>query len=878
MKLIGTIILILFTHILKAQNIYPKKDISACLMGYVDDAQKWIIEPKFSEAGKFMDGYAIVRYGDKNAVIDSTGKFILSPDYESIYRTENFNINPIFIVSKTGKYYLFDQNLKPITPHGFGNIRLISFSKYFLYKNTKQDQKWGVLDNNGSILSPEIFSSTVYKYGTDSSKIFQFKENNLWGLYDVNKKKIIINAEYQNFHSIDNKIFYASFMHENRNEGETQEKGFNYNKLDYRLLDNNCDFISNEIYDSVITTRDFHGGYYSFPRSLAFVIIKKDNKYNFWGGGKVNEYKIWFQELPIHLHHGTFLVKKQHKYGIFNLNKKQIVPIKYDKIWPADSYYLCKKKRLWAIFDTNGVNLSGFKYRQMQFNTQTKFIYGITAQGKIVNINTSNGQDTAFNFTKLPLIQLADKEVIKLLLNGKESYFDLQGNKISEGDFFALPDYFADDNSLGVFSNTQGNGLINCQLKIVIPPIYDTIVEGRDTQYDTDVFWVIKNGKWGMLDDKGKEILPPKYEIPVIIGDWIDYNDNCLFEFQSPIIIGIHEDTSILFDTKEGIISPSDVVEIISRNNTSDYFFKSTNEKFGLINEKGQVVIPPISEKYPYISGDTALILVDTQFYCFFTSKQKLINEPLSETEIIKTIMTQYDRGDFGEDMGFSPHCSKEIKEKFLLEVYYNKIYQEPDIKPDPKQVLIRSLPYYYSFDYCNIDYCYRSITEDFNDVDYQCWPPGYGTFEETNYTLTRISKTDFVFETNSMTYGHGSGDISSYEYYSLTDHEIKALHISDLFKTPVLLFDFLSTVAIHSEEIKEMSDQIDCTANSKLITEESDLLIAEDGLHCLIPYWEYGEYQVDIVVPWDKLKQYIPANDKLEKIINYIKAHKVEE
>jgi len=880
MKLIGITILIFFTYVLNAQNIYPKKDISACLMGYVNEAQQWIIEPKFSEAGGFVDGYAIVRYGGKNAIIDSIGNFILSPDYESVYRTENFTINPRFIASKKEKFYLLDQDLKVITPSGFVKIKPISYSKSFLYTNKKQNQKWGILDNNGLILSPEIFSFQVYKYGVDSNKIFQFKENHLWGLYDGKKEKIIINAEYRGFYSISNKIFYASqtVKPENIIEVEEQETVAKHNKVIYRLLDRNGDFVTNEIYDSVISTRQFPRGYYSFPKDMIFVVIKKNNKYKFWTGGKINEYKTWYQELPIHENDGNFLVKKKDKYGIFNLDNKQIIPIKYDRIWCAESYFLCKNKMHWAIFDTNGVNLSGFKYSQMEFNTKSALIYGLTTQGKIVNINTSNGEETAFDFNNRSIIQLADKKVIKLSLNGKEAYFDLHGNQISSGEFFSLPDYFSEEGSLEIFSCAQGNGLINNELKIIIPATYDTILEGRDTQYETDIFWVINNGKWGMLDGKGKEILPPKYEIPHIMGDWKDYDNDCLFEFESPIIMGIHEDSTLLFDTKKGIISPPNGVIIISCNNNTDYFFKSTNQKFGLINEEGQIVIPPISEKYPYINDDTALILADTQFYYFVISKQKLIDKPLSEIEITKVIMTLFDREVFGENMGFSRNCSKEIKEKFLFEIYFKKFYEEANLKPDPKQVLRRILPFYYSFDYCEIDYCYRSITEAFNDMDYECWPPGYGTFEETNYALTRISETDFIFETNTITYGHGSGDVSSYEYYSVLDHEIKDLQITDLFENSILLFDFLSTVAINSEKVKEMSDQIDCSVDSKLISEESELLIAKDGLHCMIPYWDGGGYQVDIVIPWDDLKQYIPTHGKLEKIISFLKVNKERE
>ncbi|MGK3799683.1 WG repeat-containing protein, partial [Enterococcus faecium] len=49
--------------------------------GYVDEAGKTIVTPKFTGARSFSEGLAAVEEGIKWGFIDHTGKFVIKPQY-----------------------------------------------------------------------------------------------------------------------------------------------------------------------------------------------------------------------------------------------------------------------------------------------------------------------------------------------------------------------------------------------------------------------------------------------------------------------------------------------------------------------------------------------------------------------------------------------------------------------------------------------------------------------------------------------------------------------------------------------------------------------------------------------------------------------------
>ena len=54
------------------------------LFGFLDENQKWIIEPQFNAARDFKNGYATARLDGKWGIIDKSGEWIIEPNYSGI--------------------------------------------------------------------------------------------------------------------------------------------------------------------------------------------------------------------------------------------------------------------------------------------------------------------------------------------------------------------------------------------------------------------------------------------------------------------------------------------------------------------------------------------------------------------------------------------------------------------------------------------------------------------------------------------------------------------------------------------------------------------------------------------------------------------------
>lgn len=107
-----------------------------------------VIPPVYDWASYFMKGHAVVENGNKHGVIDKTGNILipLNYDYVDIFDTGMLELN------QGGKYVLADACGKIINDNQYDSIDEIG--SYYV---VKADDKYGILDENGTEVVPPVY-------------------------------------------------------------------------------------------------------------------------------------------------------------------------------------------------------------------------------------------------------------------------------------------------------------------------------------------------------------------------------------------------------------------------------------------------------------------------------------------------------------------------------------------------------------------------------------------------------------------------------------------------------------------------------------------------------------------------------------------------
>lgn len=130
--------------------------------GYLNKEGKVVIEPKFDYAGAFQDGRAIVREKESDGMIDTSGAYVVRPEYVAIERlTKNF--------------YAFNVGGK-VPGRVVGG-------------------KWGFLDAEGKIVVEAKFNQIAwndkYEYGYVPVSLVKEDGFEYWGMIDAEGREVI---------------------------------------------------------------------------------------------------------------------------------------------------------------------------------------------------------------------------------------------------------------------------------------------------------------------------------------------------------------------------------------------------------------------------------------------------------------------------------------------------------------------------------------------------------------------------------------------------------------------------------------------------------------------------------------------------------------
>lgn len=428
-------------------------------------------------------------------------------------------------------------------------------------------------------------------------KYFTLEQNQKYGVIDRNGN-IVIEAEYGavQIPNPSKAIFVCVKEHnENTKEYETVV----YNEKKEVLLSNYKNVQAISIYTNVNST----------PYEKSVLTYKENGKYGLINlEGKQITKPVYDEISSINYKEGTFLVKQNELEGIINMKGKVIIKCEYESV-TSDNYYSENGNKKQAGFIVSKKTEDGYRYGYANYRgtiilnpiyTQLERVTEIANEKGVYFIAFKNGQ-------------------AGLLKNNKEilnyEYEDIQYNVLG---------------SIFVTKRNGKYGAVNQEGTTVLYPEYDNIYTGGmylNALKDKDIFIFDLNGNKIETNEVSKtKTENANYYITIDKNNKykvVDSKDNIIIDKDYTYIEYLPGDYFIVErDSKSGIIDSNgkSVIELkydsISRINETDILQMETNKNIALYNLNMKEIVSMDNAIVKEVKDEKAYILLysDTDF------------------------------------------------------------------------------------------------------------------------------------------------------------------------------------------------------------------------------------------------------------------------
>lgn len=250
--------------------------------------------------------------------------------------------------------------------------------------------------------------------------------------------------------------------------------------------------------------------------------------------------------------------KKDGKYGLLNINGKEITGPEYDQITSIsykEGMLLVKQNGKFGVININGKTVIDIEYDSITsdnyYNEETKY----QTTGFIVSQKQEDGY--------------------------KYGYINYQGHKVLNTEYTEVERVteIQDDKNVYLVALKEGQAGLLKNKKVILNYEYE------DISYNlyNDVFIVQRNKKQGIVDKKGKVKIAPEY-------------DNILFG--GIYINAIKEGQIYILDIDGNIIEDTNILSKVPTEDKNHYIVSDKNEKYKIIDAEGNIVV---DKEYSYI-------------------------------------------------------------------------------------------------------------------------------------------------------------------------------------------------------------------------------------------------------------------------------------
>lgn len=327
--------------------------------GFIDKSGKEIIKIIYPEVHQEMfDRIVIVKNNGKWAFFDNHGNQLSDFIYDKVFRTDYYDFskdiftrdqstffkNGAVLVLKNGKYEFLNEKIEP----AFVNNKFDSASVFDAFKNAivKKNGKYGMIKPSGEFKVPFKFDF-IEAYDTAHgyySEYYNARKGKIYSFFNKNLKKIGESYEpiYNNF-STDNP--QISFKNLKGKYGVVDWQGnekipFVYDEaLDFKKSKNSIakkngkfgviSYQNKEIFPFIYNEINELDEVENLKNTYLLSNKKEDKIVNINGKTFLSGYQMIH---PIFYDHSKFIVKKNNKFGIADLQNKILLPIVFDEI------------------------------------------------------------------------------------------------------------------------------------------------------------------------------------------------------------------------------------------------------------------------------------------------------------------------------------------------------------------------------------------------------------------------------------------------------------------------------------------------------------------------------------------------------------------
>lgn len=428
-------------------------------------------------------------------------------------------------------------------------------------------------------------------------KYFTLEQNQKYGVIDRNGN-IVIEAEYGAV-QIPNPSKAIFVCVKEYNENTKEYETVVYNEKKEVLLSNYKNVQAISIYTNVNST----------PYEKSVLTYKENGKYGLINlEGKQITKPVYDEISSINYKEGTFLVKQNELEGIINMKGKVIIKCEYESV-TSDNYYSENGNKKQAGFIVSKKTEDGYRYGYANYRgtiilnpiyTQLERVTEIANEKGVYFIAFENGQ-------------------AGLLKNNKEilnyEYEDIQYNVLG---------------SIFVTKRNGKYGAVNQEGTTVLYPEYDNVYTGGmylNALKDKDIFIFDLNGNKIETNEVSKtKTENANYYITIDKNNKykvVDLKDNIIIDKDYTYIEYLPGDYFIVErDSKSGIIDSNgkSVIELkydsISRINETDILQMETNKNIALYNLNMKEIVSMDNAIVKEVKDEKAYILLysDTDF------------------------------------------------------------------------------------------------------------------------------------------------------------------------------------------------------------------------------------------------------------------------